>query len=838
VSIFVIRPRPGLGAAVDPHLDAALGRSAASGARAAPESALASGYVELVGASPWQDLIALLEAVYGEPPRAAGLPARIGSSIGLYGRPLAWTHIGALRYLTTDEDTGIALPMHRFDPGHPSATDARGAAEQLERLTAGRLRAARMIGLTVSFRIESIAAGLHALLYPAALRRWLRPGAARARADLRQRLNGGAPPWLGPLAAWLEGGGKDRFAAQALGAAGMFRPQWQRAMHELRTGQTEPPVAAGYGMAETGRGTLVGIVDFGCDFAHPRFRRAGVATQSRVLALWDQNSQPERPPSKPPLARPDPVVIEVAGQACEFGYGRLFTRRHIEDALAAWQAGAASDLTEPYRLLGYDPHDHHFTSHRPGTPGGPLVAHGFQVMQVALAGAVAGCSDVAAATPGLRGVASEADIVFVQIRQHRAADGRRMLDLNDVVDAIAFVFHVAEREQRPCVVNLSLNTMSGPHDGDGYFERRLAALLRSASAGPAARGRAVVIAAGNLPALADQSRRWQHLRQGIPPGGRLEFEWLVAADDRTRNSVEIWYDAVDTWLQVTVVPPDGGPPLGPVAAGSAAEILVDGQPRGSVIGSRPVPQLLDRSAWSAAASAASDTLPGRHVILLEVEPFSTGSPNGATWKVVVESVDRTGHPATTGSTVVADAWLERDDEGQSGIRRIDPAAPILDQDREVTIGTLSCGDDAIVVGAYSTRASAVDGWAFSGRGPSRRGDPKKPDLSAPGDRVLLEIAQRDGATGAGCFAAASGTSIAAPFVTGTIACLYEAWPDAPLATVREALRAASRPAPGAAAASWSDTFGHGRLDPAHAVATLKAARPPHNAATPVTTPEP
>ena len=67
---------------------------------------------------------------------------------------------------------------------------------------------------------------------------------------------------------------------------------------------------------------------------------------------------------------------------------------------------------------------------------------------------------------------------------------------------------------------------------------------------------------------------------------------------------------------------------------------------------------------------------------------------------------------------------------------------------------------------------------------------------------------------------ASGTSIAAPFVTGAIACMYEVKPDATLDEVRRALVETTRR--DAAAASWSEALGHGRLNPAAAVQAMRS----------------
>jgi hypothetical protein len=57
-----------------------------------------------------------------------------------------------------------------------------------------------------------------------------------------------------------------------------------------------PPTAADRGRrpdgtAPTGRGVVVGVVDWGLDVTHPAFRRADGGT--RLLALWDQQPGPE-----------------------------------------------------------------------------------------------------------------------------------------------------------------------------------------------------------------------------------------------------------------------------------------------------------------------------------------------------------------------------------------------------------------------------------------------------------------------------------------------------------------------------------------------------------------
>jgi subtilisin family serine protease len=778
------RARWGMGQRIDPHLDAHVGRISARAPTVEDPTQPVSGHIELEGDRPWMVLQALLAVLYGESP-AAGLVAgaslldRVRVGLGTPEIRQAWTHVREIRYLTTDPACGVALPMYAYMPSgkEQASPDERRAALQravdaLDAASGQRLRQARRISLMVTFDLSRTARELDRVIN-GGLREVSR---ATAEEEVRQVMFGvpRPPAGLQDLAGRLVGA--PSLLSQKLGLSGSCRPQLAQAMRLLHT----PPLpAAGpldYGFPETGRNTIVGIVDFGCDFAHPSFRTGPQLLQSRILALWDQN----------PAAAAPPALV-VNGQALQFGFGRLFTRTDIEAALATWQATAPNDPDAPYRLLQYDPHQNHYTSQSVGSQNGPAGAHGTFVMEAA-AGSCRSVG-VAAGAPAPSGVASSADIVFVQVRQRTAPDGRRVLDLNDVIEAVGFVFHVAEQNQRPCVVNLSLNTMSGPHDGDGFFERALSSLLRSGSAGPEGRGRAAVIAAGNLPDSASQAVRWQHLTDEVVAGTGFTFHWRMPPLDPTPNSVEIWYDAIGGQLQVTLTSP-AGETLGPVGPGEAVDLTEAGMWAGSIVGSR-----LDGTA----------NHPERHVILLQL---AGGAPQAAHWQVLLEVVPT----AAAAARIPFDAWLERDDEGPSGLSRQDPPPLAVDpRDFRCTIGTLSCAEDAIVVAGYSTYYSVPAPWGLSGHGPSRRDTIRKPDLAAPGHFVSLVCSRR--AAGPSSLYRVTGTSVAAPFVTGTIACVYERAPRASLAEVRDALVQSALPLPGMAG-GWSSDQGHGCLHPA------------------------
>ena len=95
-------------------------------------------------------------------------------------------------------------------------------------------------------------------------------------------------------------------------------------------------------------------------------------------------------------------------------------------------------------------------------------------------------SEIAALTTdygnGLNGVAPAAEIVACGIPE---------LELTDVniANAVKYIFDYADRVGKPCVINLSIGSNSGPNDGSSFLCRAF-----SSMAGP---GRLLVLSAGN-----------------------------------------------------------------------------------------------------------------------------------------------------------------------------------------------------------------------------------------------------------------------------------------------------------------------------------------------------
>jgi hypothetical protein len=119
------------------------------------------------------------------------------------------------------------------------------------------------------------------------------------------------------------------------------------------------------------------------------------------------------------------------------------------------------------------------------------------------------------------------------------------------------------------------------------------------------------------------------------------------------------------------------------------------------------------------------------------------------WIVRLRSLD--------GQPVDYHAWIERNDAEQSSF-----AAPVPTH----TIGSISTGHTTIVVGSYDAHKPALPLSSFSSSGPTRDGR-NKPEVSAPGHNVMAARSR----TGTGVVRK-SGTSMAAPAVTGLIALIF------------------------------------------------------------------
>ncbi len=430
-------------------------------------------------------------------------------------------------------------------------------------------------------------------------------------------------------------------------------------------------------LPETGQGIIVGIIDWGCDFAHPNFRNADGST--RLLALWDQRG-------------PSPANDEN-----RYGYGVIHTTEAIKRALAD---------DDPYQVLDYHPAD--------GDPDGSG-SHGTHVMDIAAGNGRSG---------GPSGIAPEADLIFVHLATEGTGGLATLGDSVTLLEAMDFIATTAGA--RPWVVNCSMGRHGGPHDGSTLVEQGLDEIVTAAP------GRAIVQSTGNY------FDRKIHASGLLLPGEQHTLIWQIDAADLTPNELEVWYAGRDTFL-VEICSPDGQLSQR-VALGESAALIVDEHEIGRIYHRAHDPNNLN------------------HHVDAFLDP---GAPAG-NWEVTL-----------TGADVVDGryhAWVERDAACRHCQSRFDQA----DINPAYTTGTICNGFRTIAVGAYDARMPGGNLARFSSAGPTVDGR-QKPNLVAPGVSILAaRSASRELGPDTPLHTRKSGTSMAAPHVTGTIACMFEA----------------------------------------------------------------
>jgi subtilisin family serine protease len=447
-----------------------------------------------------------------------------------------------------------------------------------------------------------------------------------------------------------------------LKAAEPLQPVLHSTITEIRAVPPPPAVCPG------GSGVVLGVIDFGFDLAHRAFRNPDGST--RILALWDQTG--------------------MASPQSPCGYGRLHLREQIDHAL---------QQPDPWAALGYyPPHDAH----------GTHVAH------------IAGGNSYACGPgqpDGPRGVAHRADLVFVELDYQGWANGsppqRATGSFGDTVrlaEAIEFIFSFADG--RPCVINVSMATNAGPHDGSTLVELAIDSQLRQ---GP---NRAVVLAAGNDH---DDSI---HVKADVPPAGHFDLTWRLPPLRQRPVELQVWYSGSQRLT---------------------AEIIT---PTGSTLFTVPAGQTQERQVLGETLVFLANRLNDSRNQDNQIGVFMSEGAAAGEWVLRLHNLD--GERA-----VPFHAWMEHQAPAGFVGAGVSPSH---------TLSTIACGHEAIAVGAFR----AGNPWPisfFSAAGPTRDGR-RKPELSAPGQNVWAAAS----GTGHG-LRMESGTSMAAPAVAGLIALL-------------------------------------------------------------------
>lgn len=310
-----------------------------------------------------------------------------------------------------------------------------------------------------------------------------------------------------------------------------------------------------------------------------------------------------------------------------------------------------------------------------------------------------------------RGVASRSPILVVKLGLPGPESFPRTTELMQAVD---YVMKKAVEYQLPVVINLSFGTVYGGHDGTGLLETYLddmANLWKTT----------IVVGTGNEGASAG------HTAGVLKQSQMQEVELGVGANETSIN-LQIWKSYVDQFLIELIAP--SGQVIGPFQEVLGPQRFLSGDTELLVYYGEPSP-------YSTSQEIYVDFLPREDYI-------DTGI-----WKIRLTPVR------------IVDGrynmWLPAAGALNVGTRFYQPAV-------DTTLTIPSTAGKVIAVGAYDSRRMTYA--PFSGRGYNRNDGQVKPDLAAPGVDITTT------APGGG-YRSATGTSFAAPFVTGAAAMLMQ-----------------------------------------------------------------
>ncbi len=310
-----------------------------------------------------------------------------------------------------------------------------------------------------------------------------------------------------------------------------------------------------------------------------------------------------------------------------------------------------------------------------------------------------------------RGVAYESDIIVVKLG---SSVGQSFPKTTNLMEAINFVIQKAIERSQPIAINISFGNNYGSHANVSLLEQYVDSMANRWKTN-------ICIGTGNEGSLG-------HHKSGVVEEGVDEVIELIITNYETALNLQIWKNYYDE-MQIELISPGG----------RSSEVL-SGRP-----GTNQV--ILEET----------------EILFFYGEPL----PYNALQEIYIEFIPRQTYIDSgiwqirliPGRIIEGnyDMWLPT-----GGI--LNPMTRFLEPTEETTLTIPSTASRAISVGAYDAR---TDSYAyFSGRGFTRNDQWIKPELVAPGVDITSCAA-------GGGYVSRSGTSMAVPFVTGTVALFME-----------------------------------------------------------------
>ncbi len=488
-----------------------------------------------------------------------------------------------------------------------------------------------------------------------------------------------------------------------------------------------------------GQDVIVCIIDSGIDWSHLDFRQPGDTTQSRILYIWDQTI----------------TAVPEDGESPPSGYstGVEYTQAHIEDEIDGSPAGFV-------REKDYNGHGTHVA----GTAAGN--------------GASFGDNKYA-------GMAPQADILVVKA-------GNYSFSTTNIVNGLTWAKQKATAAGKPLVVNISLGSYGGPHDGTdsksvGIDYVSGAGVIVAASAGNA--GSNSIHVSGTVPALS-----YTDITFSVPS---YSTDLISGNDD---IGFDLWFDNNPN-ITARVTSPN--------AYTSTRTIETSG-----------IGYTDDGAIYINNKQYVGNS--DREIEMYIFDDDSTKTPIPGTWTLRLTN--------NTGSSASFHGWLYDYNIGHPTTSTVSVAGGNTDY-------TLSnTADEAVIVASYVHRwrwsPYYVAGYSYTGTnysddissfssiGPTRT-DAQKPDITAPGQGIIsclsMDIPNVFSSSDTALIVEGKkhilrqGTSMSSPVVTGAIALLLQQ--DNTLTpTETKTLLANGAKTDGYTGSVWNSSWGNGKMD--------------------------